>query len=291
MPGGGKADRREENVTDKVRWAAIVLVMIASATMVDASGIVRLHGSSKAVQVALRAEIQAGTRISGIEFVGGAACVYPRVFIAEDSDGAQAAPGRILAVAKNVKAGPGIVRVALTEVPISHGSRLWAVVELPEAPAGSEGQSRPGIGWRKEKRLAGEAAYFFVDGNMQQFQPTFDLRMITSPEQASLPSLGPVLTPPAVSDAEDVAEFLAVALPSAGPGTIRLRLAAPREGQLHVRVFDIAGRRIDSIQRNIPRGVHVLEWLPPGRRLHRGVYFFEAMLDGARRKGRILIAP
>jgi len=88
---------------------------------------------------------------------------------------------------------------------------------------------------------------------------------------------------------------LLAAAPNPFAGATRLAFVLPRDGEVDLRVFDVAGREVAELRRGrLPAGTHVAGWDGrdgDGRAVPAGVYLVRCALDGMAATGRVVRLP
>jgi hypothetical protein len=88
---------------------------------------------------------------------------------------------------------------------------------------------------------------------------------------------------------------LLAAAPNPFAGATRLAFVLPRDGEVDLRVFDVAGREVATLRRGpLPAGTHVAGWDGRdggGRAVPAGVYLVRCALDGTAATGRVVRLP
>jgi hypothetical protein len=80
-------------------------------------------------------------------------------------------------------------------------------------------------------------------------------------------------------------------VPSGAPVSLELRL--PRGGAVAADVYDVAGRHVSALARDVlPPGTHVVRWdgrAPGGAPVSAGIYLVRVETDGAKLARRVVV--
>jgi hypothetical protein len=283
-----------------MRSAALPAVLFAATAVLgvrgaSASGVVGFREPYKQVCVAVRGAVPAGTVITGIRFLSNDKVVYPEVRLATDAScDVLPHPERIVARLREVPGRVGYVEVGLPGYEVGPGESVWAIIELPGGHLSRTGAGGgPGIGWREEPGMTAERSFFTVDGGMGEFQPAFDISIVT-PERM-LDARAKRTEP---SGRESAAPSAAPAVfefgPLTGPGAeARFRTALPASGTLVVTFYNVLGERVARLETVASGpGFKEIDWSGADERGHRapsGIYLYQARFGGTARVGKALL--
>jgi hypothetical protein len=258
----------------------------------SAQNIVGLREPHRDVFMAVRGLVPAATRVSGIEFISNDATVFPEVFLARDAvAGRLPAPGVAVRSSGPIQGQPGTTSVDFDLYEPLADEYLWAAVRFPDAEplvAGGPGGG-PGIGWRAERLLPEERSLFSVGGALNEFSPAFAIRLRFEQAGATQKT-----NPGAENSREEVASLWLRVVPrgSGDDAAVAFRVRLAHAGDVHIELFDVAGRRVVDIQGVFTHGGEFdLVWEGRDsrrRRMASGVYFYALRSTQTSRSGKFV---
>lgn len=274
------------------KWTLLMAALLAATLPAEhsvAGSVVGLREPRHDFFVAVRGEIAAGTVITAIQFFSNDATTFPQVFLAADVDeGGLPHPGTALRSVADVEGAAGYVTVPIPAYEVHENTYLWAVVRFPDnTPMLASGVGGgPGIGWRTSPGLDNERSLFSVEGSLNEFKPDFDVTLLTA-------SAGAAAMSKLETEAPNPPRTLAVStqVEPTSRGTV-FALELPRNSNVALEVFTIAGQRLMREDRILAAGTHELVWRgldASGRRVASGIYLYRVQVDQERRTGKIAV--